>query len=108
MRKLSPTKIQFRREHNLCFTCDAKFSPSHKCATKQYFIIQSVEEVLTEPEQQIEDIDTTPTESADISQLTMPLQLSYNALTGLPARGFIRFSGIVHGRDICILMDGGS
>ena len=61
MRKLSPTDVQFWREHNLCFTCDAKFSPGHKCAAKQYFIIQFVEEVLTEPEQQIEDIDTTPT-----------------------------------------------
>jgi len=38
----------------------------------------------------------------------VPLQLSYNALTGLPTRGSIRFSGTVHGRDIRILMDGGS
>ena len=32
----------------------------------------------------------------------MSLQLSYNALTGLRARGSIRFSWTVHGRDICI------
>jgi len=38
----------------------------------------------------------------------VPLQLSYNALTGLQARGSIRFSGTVQGRDIHILMDEGS
>jgi len=108
MRKLSPTEIQFRREHNLCFTCDAKFSLGHKCAAKHYFLIQSAKEVNTELDQHIEDPDSMSIAPEDLSQLTTPLQLSYNALTGLSARGSIHFSRTVQGRDIRILMDEGS
>jgi len=50
MRKLSPTKIQFRRENNLCFNCIEKFTPGNKCAAKHYFIIQSVKEVTSDTE----------------------------------------------------------
>ena len=62
----------------------------------------------TELDQHIEDPDSMSTAPEDLSQLTIPLQLSYNALTGLPARGSIHFSGTVQGRDIRVLMDGGS
>jgi len=108
MRKLSPTEIQFRREHNLCFTCDAKFSLGHRCAAKHYFIIQSVEKVIPESDHQSTDIDNVVIDTSDSIELHEPVQLSYNALTGLPARGSIRFVGTVYERDICILMDGGS
>ncbi|RYR39552.1 hypothetical protein Ahy_A09g045108 isoform B [Arachis hypogaea] len=37
-----------------------------------------------------------------------PFHLSYNAMAGIPARRSIRFLGLVHGRDIRVLMDGGS
>jgi len=39
LRKLTPAEIQFWRTNDLCFTCDDKFSPSHHCASKHYFII---------------------------------------------------------------------
>jgi len=37
-----PTEIQFWREHSFCYTYDEKFTPVHKCASKHYFLIQSV------------------------------------------------------------------
>jgi len=46
--------------------------------------------------------------SSDDSHVTTPLQLSYNALIGIPTRIFIHFSGHVNGRQIRILMDDGS
>jgi len=53
MPKLSPVEIQFRKKHAIYFTCDEKFSLDHKCASKHYFLIQSVEEVIPEMDHQI-------------------------------------------------------
>lgn len=35
IRKISPAEIQLRREKNLCYFCDEKFSPSHRCPNRQ-------------------------------------------------------------------------
>jgi len=32
--------MQLRREKGLCFTCNAKFSPSHRGLNKQYLLLQ--------------------------------------------------------------------
>ena len=108
LRKLSPPEIQFRREHRLCFTCDEKFSPGHKCFAKHYFLIQSVEEVLDDMDNPNTSSMKPTVDSSNQCQITKPLHLSYNALTGIPTRRSIRFSRRVHGRDIRILIDGGS
>jgi len=49
LRKLSLVEIQFKRDKGLCFTCDEKYSQSHKCTTKHYFLVQSMEEIPLHP-----------------------------------------------------------
>jgi len=53
-------------------------------------------------------VNTEPSKLDIELQGETPQHLSYNALTGMPARRSIRFSGMVHGRQLRILMDGGS
>ncbi|XP_025635201.2 uncharacterized protein [Arachis hypogaea] len=108
MHKLTPMEIQFRREKGICFTCDERYSPSHKCASKHYFLVQTVEEVPTDQDSAIEitEEDQTPPVLAEV--MVEPLHLSYNAMAGIPTRRSIRFRGLVQGRDILVLMDGGS
>ncbi|XLU70633.1 hypothetical protein S245_029686 [Arachis hypogaea] len=48
LRKLSSTEIQFRRDRGLYFTCDERYTPAHKCSSKHYFLIQTLEEVPEE------------------------------------------------------------
>jgi len=104
LKKLTPVDIQFRREKGLCFTCDEKFSPGHKCANKHYFLFQTTKEIAEttneEAQQQAEE-EPSPVESIDH-------HLSYHALKGISARGTIRFTGSINGIDIQILLDGGS
>nr|KYP44409.1 hypothetical protein KK1_034096 [Cajanus cajan] len=47
--------MQVRRDKGLCFTCDDKFSPNHKCPNKQYFVLQCEED--DEPELQPKPLD---------------------------------------------------
>jgi len=92
MIKLSPAEIQLCRENNICFTCDEKFTPGHKCATKHYFIIQSVEEVPSDTKNS-DDFTDTVVEPTEHIQIIESLHLSYNALSGITNIRFIRFLG---------------
>ena len=105
---MSPTEIQFRRVNGLCFTCDEKYTPTHKCKAKHYFIIQSIEELPPESEPSSPYNEVTPTMLEPKPLFEEPLHLSYNALTGVSTRCSIHFTGKVNGKDIRILMDGGS
>ncbi|XP_025628555.1 uncharacterized protein [Arachis hypogaea] len=108
MRKLTPMEIQFRREKGICFTCDERYSPSHKCASKHCFLIQTVEEVPTDQDSAIEIPEVDQISPVLAEDRVEPFHLSYNAMAGIPARRSIRFRGLVHGRDIRVLMDGGN
>jgi len=82
MQKLSSTKIQFRRENHLCFTCDEKFTPDYKYEAKHYFIIQSVEKIPSDTENS-DDFTTTIVEPREHIQITEPVHLSYNVLSSM-------------------------
>jgi len=104
-RKLTHVENQFRRANGLCFTCDEKFSPSHCCASKPYFIIQFLEELPLDQEH----LNTTDPPIPEPEHGEMETHhLSYNALTGIPTKHSIWFFGHVKGRQFCILMDDGS
>ncbi|XP_054814180.1 uncharacterized protein LOC129314762 isoform X1 [Prosopis cineraria] len=40
LKKMSPAEMMIKREKGLCYTCDAKFSLSHRCPNKQYMLIE--------------------------------------------------------------------
>jgi len=95
--------MQLRREKGLCFTCDEKFSPSHKCPNMQYLFLQLQDE---------ENVDIQP-EPLDISDLVENFNvqkhhLSYNALKGSFGVGTMRFCGSIKGMQVQVLLDSGS
>jgi len=87
IKKISAVEMQLRREKGLCFTCDAKFSPSHRCPNKQYLLLQLEEE---------EDfkLELYPPDENNIHQIQSSEQehhLSFNALKGAVGIGTMRF-----------------
>ena len=44
LKKLTLVDKQFRKEKGLCFTCDERYAPNHKCTIKYYYLLQSEEE----------------------------------------------------------------
>jgi len=87
------------------FTCDEKYSPTHRCVNKHYFLLQCEDEIPPEldpnvqsqqiVQNQFEEFDHTP-------------HLLYNAMKSTTVRDTIRFTGFIQGHKIQILIDGGS
>jgi len=91
--------MQIRREKGLCYTCDEKFTSSHRCPNKQYLLLQMDEDETLEhqpaPEEMVDNIIQDP-------------HLSYNALKGSMGLGTMKFQGTINGMVIQILLDSGS
>ncbi|XP_028776266.1 uncharacterized protein LOC114733022 [Neltuma alba] len=97
IKKITPAEMQIRREKGLCYTCDEKFSPTHKCANKQLMMLHSEED----SEDVTEEHDEVPVESTFH-------HLSLHALRGTQGPATIRFNGSIYGTNVQILLDGGS
>nr|KYP46374.1 hypothetical protein KK1_032020 [Cajanus cajan] len=96
IKKISPAEMQLRREKGLCYTCDEKFSSSHRCPNKQYLLLQLEQDDINEPEPDPPDILG--------ANSTLSLQqphLSYNALKGSSCLGTMKFLLIVKEGTVC-------
>jgi hypothetical protein len=73
--RLTPQKLEERKEKGLCFNCDNKYSKGHKCGEKKLFYIDCEEEEEQEPSQDenVEEI---------YSEELIPM-ISCNALAGI-------------------------
>lgn len=74
IKKLSPVELQERRNCGLCFNCDKKFSPGHRC--KKLFLIEGIfpswEELLEEAHVEEEENEEIP-------------EISFHAILGTSA-----------------------
>ncbi|KAE8692295.1 hypothetical protein F3Y22_tig00110847pilonHSYRG00263 [Hibiscus syriacus] len=107
-RRISVTEAQSRREKGLCYYCDAKFVSDHKCKDHQLFLLDDELEdkqpvqttvVMTNESNELESSDDTTRDQSLVS---------FNALAGCLTPNTLRFMGEVHGRQVRILIDGGS
>ncbi|KAJ1406999.1 Retrotransposon gag domain [Sesbania bispinosa] len=92
-KRFTTVELRERRCQGLCYYCDEKYNPSHKCQAKCY--------VLLAPED-FQDMCHTSSDDA-----TMP-EISFNALSGEYSPRTLRLKGSYQGHTINILVDSGS
>jgi hypothetical protein len=98
-----------RQLKGLCYNCDEKYFPGHKCKEQNLFM--AISEDISE-----EDGETPlVSESPEITDITLPsdppaveLVISINALTGFFAPQTLKLIGYIKHRKVIILVDNGS
>ena len=103
-RRLTQKEYAEKRANNLCFYCDEKYVPGHKCSGQLYSLVVMPEVDVDETEcldddEQFEDIG--------VEELQAP-QISIHALTGTTNFQTMRVIGKVGKHDINILFECGS
>ena len=115
IRRLNPTEMQQRKSQGLCFNCDERFHPGHRCKTKPFLLLLTDEEHLTLTD--TTDPTSTPVETHDSPAFpteteseTAPdsIQLSLQAATGQPSPRTLRFTASIYGHNLTVLVDSGS
>ncbi|XP_058769067.1 uncharacterized protein LOC131642924 [Vicia villosa] len=104
IRRLNNSQLQERRAQGLCFNCDEKFIPGHKCASKFFLLL--AEDDITEYEQLAEISSDTELPTTDPSHTYF--QLSPQALTGQFSPQTLKFQGVINGLPVMVLVDTGS
>ncbi|GKE54727.1 transposon ty3-G gag-pol polyprotein, partial [Tanacetum coccineum] len=98
-RRISNTEAKARREKGLCYYCDEKYLPGHRCTKPQFFMIHDVGE----------DEETSPaTESAAADYSEPQAEVSFHAITGTIHPQTLRLPGKLKNKDVVVLIDGGS
>jgi len=106
-KKLTQEELISRRERNLCYNCNEKFIPGHRCKGRFFLLISEEDENnptadLTPPPT-IEAPDTPPSPDSDLTA-----QLSLHAMSGTTQHNNIRFTGTISNTPVTVLVDGGS
>ncbi|KAK9179225.1 hypothetical protein WN943_028424 [Citrus x changshan-huyou] len=98
VRRLAPVEMQERRIKGLCYNCDEKFTPGHRC--KKLFLIEACYDgdndvVMDEDEAIIEDSKVVP-------------EISLHAISGVKASGTMQVKGTIGSLTTIVLVDSGS
>ncbi|KAJ0577105.1 putative retrotransposon gag domain, aspartic peptidase domain superfamily [Helianthus annuus] len=99
IRRLSNVEARERREKGLCYYCDDRYTPGHKCSKPQLFMISGVQEV---------DNVVHVTENADPVPHGLQAEISFLAVSGTILPQTLRLSGKIGDHTIVVLVDGGS
>ena len=87
------------RQRFLCYNCDKRFVPAHKCKTQPVFIL----ETMIEPE-----IDKDTTEAFKEAEPLPVLKISLHTLSRVTTLLAMRVSRVTYARLVHILIDSGS
>ena len=100
-RQLTQKEYEEKRAKNLCFYCDKKFVPGHKCEGQLYSLV-----VLAEDEEVEEEYEDAV---GEIEEDEMQPQISLNALNGQSSYKTLRVVGLFRDKHkLHILVDSGS
>ncbi|KAD6454360.1 hypothetical protein E3N88_09066 [Mikania micrantha] len=97
-KQLSSKEIEGKRVRGECFWLTKKFTPGHKCANKQLFVLEV--QGCDEEEEQIDD--------GVQSQEWVEPQISINALIGIASFSTMKVIGTIGNKQLRILIDSGS
>ncbi|GJT96586.1 ty3-gypsy retrotransposon protein [Tanacetum coccineum] len=117
VKRLSFAEQQERRARGLCFNCDEKYRPGHRCIPGEYLILEPEEpdpspplitkynSLLDPPYPPLPPLSlVNPNTTPD----NIHFQLSVDASVGLPSPRTLRLCGIINGHQVSVLVDSGS
>uniref|UniRef100_A0A2N9HVX1 Integrase catalytic domain-containing protein n=1 Tax=Fagus sylvatica TaxID=28930 RepID=A0A2N9HVX1_FAGSY len=102
VQKLTPMQMSERRKQGLCYHCDEKWNPNHKCMKRRVYVIEEIEEGGVEVESDSEEYD----EVIEVEEAEPGITL--NALLGSPAPKTMRVICKINNNRAVILLDTGS
>ncbi|GKA69695.1 gypsy/ty3 retroelement polyprotein [Tanacetum coccineum] len=99
-KQLTQKEYQEKRAQNLCFYCDQKYSPCHKCSGQSYSLV-----VLADQKEEYFEAEEGDEELIVPDEIP---QISLNALNGANTFQTMRVTGKVGKHELHILIDCGS
>nr|KYP73578.1 hypothetical protein KK1_006221 [Cajanus cajan] len=105
IKRMTAAEMQIRRDRGLCYTCDEKFTPSHRCPNRQFLFLLQEDDMPPNPLPLIPCDDYVPIVEESVAEFH---HLSHSAFHGASGPGTLRFHGLLFGHEVQVLLDSGS
>lgn len=105
IKRLNQSQVQERRALGLCYNCDEKFIPGHKCGASRFLLLILDDEENPQDTPESAEVDEDQTLS---SQPDTYFTLSPQAVSGHFSPQTLKFQGLIQGLPVTILVDTGS
>lgn len=93
-RKISSTEMQAHRKKGLCYYCDERFVPGHRCKKLQIFLLEESNDTKDE------DVSIP----SKVDEHNSSMEVSFNALIGLAKAQTMRLNGLIKQTTVSILV----
>ena len=103
IKRLTESELQARRKKGLCFKCEEKFSPSHRCKKELRVLL-----VHEDEEEDYNQFDDRATEEPALIELKDAVELSLNSMVGLTTPGTMKIKETIGSKEVIILVDSGA
>ncbi|XP_024028604.1 uncharacterized protein LOC112093764 [Morus notabilis] len=101
-RRLTDDEIQRRRAKGLCYRCDEKYGPGHRCKNQQLQVLL----VSEEEEEKVED--SVEAGEPPIEEAEGMAGISLNSLMGVSSANTLKLRGTIGSREVMVLVDSGA
>ncbi|KAL4023262.1 hypothetical protein IC575_017013 [Cucumis melo] len=110
VKRLSDAEFRARLDRGLCFRCNDKYSPGHRCKTKEkrelmFFIMNEEDE--TEEVNSKDEMAERTVELKNL-ELTEDTEIELKTMTNLSSKGTMKLKGWVRQKEIVVLIDSGT
>eukprot|EP00253_Pinus_taeda_P004829 PITA_04829 len=107
VQKVSPAEMAERRKQGLCYYCDEKYSPRHKCKEPKFFQIDATDYNSTEEDPPLEEHEPLEDDNQQDNVSDEPV-ISLHALVGISSPQTLKIRGFIKHRLVVVLIDSGS
>eukprot|EP00253_Pinus_taeda_P036727 PITA_36727 len=107
VQKVSPQEMAERRKQGLCYYCDEKYSPGHKCKEPKFFQIDATDYSSTEEDPPLEEQEAIEEDNQKEIVSDDPI-ISLHALAGISSPQTLKIRGFLKHRPVIVLIDSGS
>ncbi|MCY6488462.1 retropepsin-like aspartic protease, partial [Actinobacillus pleuropneumoniae] len=104
---MSLAEMAERRKQGLCYYCDEKYSPGHKCKEHKFFQIDATDYSSTEEDPPLEEQEAIEEDNQKEIVSDEPV-ISLNALAGISSPQTLKIRGFLKHRRVVVLIDSGS
>ncbi|KAF8398742.1 hypothetical protein HHK36_014600 [Tetracentron sinense] len=103
VRRLTDSELQKKRDKGLCYRCDDKWAPGHRCKKKELNVLltHDVDEGETGEVEELDEVDPE-LETAEITQV---VEVSLNSVVGLKT---MKLKGVIGEQEVVVLIDPGA
>eukprot|EP00253_Pinus_taeda_P004919 PITA_04919 len=107
VQKVSPAEMAERRKQGLCYYCDEKYSPGHKCKEPKFFQIDATDYNSTEEDPPLEEHEPLEDDNQQENVSDGPV-ISLHALAGISSPQTLKIRGFIKHRPVVVTIDSGS